>query len=153
MGGQSQRPVSEQTDPFFPWFYLFWGLDLGSATLALSLEGKPFNRMSPRGPFRTNPSSWTFTQNQAASIPTRTTGPPHFSAGVGGLALRRLQRWMLQGISFNTVTSKKLESLVAMGGSEAHSVQFSSVTESCLTLRNPMDCSKPSLPVHKSRLT
>ena len=146
MGGQSQRPVSEQTDPFFPWFYLFLGLDLGSATLALSLEGKPFNRMSPRGPFSTNPSSWTFTQNQAASIPTRTTGPPHFSAGVGGLALRRLQRWMLQGISFNTVTSKKLESLVAMGGGEAHSVQFSHRVMSDSSQPHGLQQAKPPCP-------
>ena len=28
------------------------------------------------------------------------------------------------------------------------SVQFSSVTQSCLTLRNPMNCSTPGLPVH-----
>ena len=28
------------------------------------------------------------------------------------------------------------------------SVQFSSVAQSCLTLCNPMDCSKPGLPVH-----
>ena len=28
-------------------------------------------------------------------------------------------------------------------------VQFSSVTQSCLTLCNPMDCSKPGLPVHR----
>ena len=29
-----------------------------------------------------------------------------------------------------------------------YSVQFSSVTQSCLTLFDPMDCSKPGLPVH-----
>ena len=29
-----------------------------------------------------------------------------------------------------------------------HRVQFSSITQSCLTLCNPMDCSTPSLPVH-----
>ena len=29
-----------------------------------------------------------------------------------------------------------------------HSVQFSSVTESCLTLCDPMNCSTPGLPVH-----
>ena len=29
-----------------------------------------------------------------------------------------------------------------------NSVQFSSVTQSCLTLCNPMDCSTPSFPVH-----
>ena len=29
-----------------------------------------------------------------------------------------------------------------------HSVQFSSVTQSCPTLLNPMDCSTPGLPVH-----
>ena len=27
-------------------------------------------------------------------------------------------------------------------------VQFSSVSQSCLTLCNPMDCSSPGLPVH-----
>ena len=29
-----------------------------------------------------------------------------------------------------------------------YSVQFSSVTQSCLTLCNPVDCSTPGLPVH-----
>ena len=29
-----------------------------------------------------------------------------------------------------------------------HSVQFSSVTQSCLTLSHPMDCNTPGLPVH-----
>ena len=28
------------------------------------------------------------------------------------------------------------------------SVQFSSITQSCLTLCNPMDCGRPGLPVH-----
>ena len=31
---------------------------------------------------------------------------------------------------------------------EAHSVQFSSVAQSCLTLCIPMDCSMPGFPVH-----
>ena len=30
-----------------------------------------------------------------------------------------------------------------------HSVQFSSVTESCSTLCDPMDCSTPGFPVHR----
>ena len=30
----------------------------------------------------------------------------------------------------------------------SHSVQFSSVAQSCLTLCHPMDCSTPGLPVH-----
>ena len=43
-----------------------------------------------------------------------------------------LMRWMnLEPIFFNTY------------------VQFSSVTQSCLTLCNPMDCSTPGLPVHR----
>ena len=33
-------------------------------------------------------------------------------------------------------------------GSERKSVQFSSVTQSCPTLCNPMDCSTPGFPVH-----
>ena len=32
--------------------------------------------------------------------------------------------------------------------SKRHSVQFSSVTQSCPTLCDPMDCSTPGLPVH-----
>ena len=32
------------------------------------------------------------------------------------------------------------------------SVQFSSVTQSCLTLCNPMDCSTSDLPVHHQLL-
>ena len=31
-------------------------------------------------------------------------------------------------------------------------VQFNSVTQSCLTLSNPMDCSTPGLPVHHQLL-
>ena len=31
-------------------------------------------------------------------------------------------------------------------------LQFSSVTQSCLTLCNPMDCSMPGLPVHHQLL-
>ena len=33
-----------------------------------------------------------------------------------------------------------------------NSVQFSSVTQSCLTPCNPLDCSKPGLPVHHQLL-
>ena len=32
------------------------------------------------------------------------------------------------------------------------SVQFSSITQSCLTLCDPMNCSMPSLPVHHQLL-
>ena len=35
-----------------------------------------------------------------------------------------------------------------MGLADIHSVQFSSVTQSCPTLCNPMDCSTPGYPVH-----
>ena len=38
--------------------------------------------------------------------------------------------------------------LSCLFGSFAHSVQFSSVAQSCPTLRDPMDCSTPGLPVH-----
>ena len=35
-----------------------------------------------------------------------------------------------------------------LGSPNTYSVQFSSVTQSCLTLCNPMNCSVPGLPVH-----
>ena len=35
-----------------------------------------------------------------------------------------------------------------MASGPISSVQFSSVTQSCLTLCNPMNCSMPGLPVH-----
>ena len=40
--------------------------------------------------------------------------------------------------------NKKCETFLSM----VSSVQFSSVTQSCLTLCDPMDCSTPGLPVH-----
>ena len=39
-------------------------------------------------------------------------------------------------------------SLTFFGGNDFSSVQFSLVTQSCLTLGNPMDWSTPGLPVH-----
>ena len=47
---------------------------------------------------------------------------------------------------FRSLQSKESSSLSHALG--AHSVQFSSVTQSCLTLCNPMNCSTPGLPVH-----
>ena len=43
---------------------------------------------------------------------------------------------------------KKLWYIYTMG----YSVQFSSVSQSCLTLCNPMNCSMPGLPVHHQLL-
>ena len=40
------------------------------------------------------------------------------------------------------------EELRPAANSQVSSVQFSSVTQSCLTLCNPMDCSVPGFPVH-----
>ena len=37
---------------------------------------------------------------------------------------------------------------IKKGNTHMASVQLSSVTQSCLTLRDPMDCSTPGLPVH-----
>ena len=73
-------------------------------------------------------------------------GPPHFSAGVGGLALRRLQRWMFQGIYFNTVMGKKLESLVPMCGSETQSVQFSRTVVSDSSQPHGLQHARPLCP-------
>ena len=52
----------------------------------------------------------------------------------------------------NTVMQLSTESIYAFAIlsiiSQASSVQFSSVAQSCLTLCDPMDCSMPGLPVH-----
>ena len=42
--------------------------------------------------------------------------------------------------------------LLAFLSNNISSVQFSSVTQSCLTLCDPMDCSTPGLPVHHQLL-
>ena len=41
-----------------------------------------------------------------------------------------------------------LDSYLLMKNILNNSVQYSSVTQSCSTLCNPMDCSTPGLPVH-----
>ena len=41
-----------------------------------------------------------------------------------------------------------LDSYLLMKNILNNSVQYSSVTQSCSTLCNPMDCSMPGLPVH-----
>ena len=47
-----------------------------------------------------------------------------------------------------SVSSSKCWQGWDMGNFSSQSVQFSSVTQLCLTLCNPMDCSMPGLPVH-----
>ena len=58
------------------------------------------------------------------------------AAGLGALseAVRAWDLWMEVAVIFITSTIV--------------SVQFSSVTQSCPTLCNPMDCGMPGLPVH-----
>ena len=41
-----------------------------------------------------------------------------------------------------------MNTIVAIGADFIELIQFNSVTQSCLTLCNPMDCSTPGFPVH-----
>ena len=41
-----------------------------------------------------------------------------------------------------------MNTIVAIGADFIEAVQFNSVTQSCLTLCSPMDCSMPGFPVH-----
>ena len=45
---------------------------------------------------------------------------------------------------------KRWNSLCSLSFPFWHTVQFSSVAQSCLTLCNPMDCSTPGFPVHRN---
>ena len=49
-------------------------------------------------------------------------------------------------------SSKQDQTLRPWGSNEIYSVQFSLVTQSCLTHCNPMDCSTPGFPVHHQLL-
>ena len=44
--------------------------------------------------------------------------------------------------------SERSREKLRVGLTDTNSVEFSSVTQLCLTLCNPMDCSTPGLPVH-----
>ena len=48
----------------------------------------------------------------------------------------------VQGLQYSSLMTHAALSILK-------SIQFSSVTQSCLTLCNPMDCSTPGLPVHQ----
>ena len=55
--------------------------------------------------------------------------------------------WSSLTVVFTQPSLRKICLMEGLAGSR-DSVQFSSVTQSCLTLCNPMDCSKPGFPVH-----
>ena len=54
----------------------------------------------------------------------------------------------VHGVAKSQTQLKRLSMHACMHASTATSVQFSSVTQSCPTLRDHMNCSTPSLPVH-----
>ena len=60
----------------------------------------------------------------------------------------------LSGSSFHGILQARILEWVVMPSSRGSSMplyskcQFSSITQSCLTLCDPMDCSTPGLPVH-----
>ena len=69
------------------------------------------------------------------------------------LASEIKQSFLSNNLIFYWLLSSKqpdptLLSIIVLEYGERSSVQFSSVTQSCLTLCNPMDCSTAGLPVH-----
>ena len=56
--------------------------------------------------------------------------------------------WLNSVTNFYTSTIAIICVLLTALYQEAYNVHFNSVTQSCLTLCNPMDCSTPRLPVH-----
>ena len=56
-----------------------------------------------------------------------------------------MSEWRLEAISLDFYWPMDNSHII-------HSVQFSSVTQSCLTLCDPMDCSTPGFPVHHQLL-
>ena len=73
---------------------------------------------------------------------------PGQNSGVGSLSLLQ-QIFRTQGSNPGLPRCRQtLYHLSHQGSPYMSSVQFSSVTQSCLTLRDPMNCSTPGLPVH-----
>ena len=62
---------------------------------------------------------------------------------------QKMYERLLETNKWNTTGLTKIKSYYFQYGS---SVQFSSVTQSCLTLCDPMNCSTPGLPVHHQLL-
>ena len=59
---------------------------------------------------------------------------------------------IFQARTLEWVAISFLQGIFLTQGSNTHSVQFSSVAQSCLTLCNPMNHSTPGLPVHHQLL-
>ena len=75
---------------------------------------------------------------------------PGKNTGVGCHALLQ-EIFLIQGLNLHLLhlLGWQADSLpLCHLGSLLLSIQFSSVTQSCLTLCNPMNCSTPGLPVH-----
>ena len=83
-----------------------------------------------------------------------------FKCFSSSLFLRSLPKWMgLEYISYGSSeisANLSIQPPVVVDSSVKHfqfsSVQFSSVTQSCPTLCDPMNCSTPGLPVHHQLL-
>ena len=61
---------------------------------------------------------------------------------------RKASNWIFWAITDPDLWRAVDELVTETRGRPKHSVQFSSFTQSCLTLCDPMDCSTPGLPVH-----
>ena len=72
--------------------------------------------------------------------------------------LECIVKWALGSITTNKtstgveIPAEQFKSLRDNAVKVLHSVQFSSVAQSCLTLCDPMNCSMPGLPVHHQLL-
>ena len=123
------------------WMWVWWpGVGDGQGSLAC---------WSPWGCKESDTSEWlNWTDLTSLVYVLQWAGRRGASLCSGGLSSEATVPWMLHVSDTHVPIALILQLLIPWGKAGNLPVHFNSVTQSCLTFCDPMDCSTPGLPVH-----